>query len=239
VATRIFISYRRDDTAAAAGRVYDRLWRLIGKTNVFFDVSAIGGGEDFANRIVTEIAASEAVLVFIGRKWLEPAGDGGKPRLFAADDYVRAELRAALGRSVLVLPVLVDGARMPGPDQLPDDVKGIATRNALPIRHETFDDDTENVVSTVLGVSARQRLWDDKGKLWVKLAYTAGGLVLGLIAVVLLALAHTLALGRPLEASIGGAATNLLLVAGALLGGWAGFMFEARRRRRKLLRAHL
>jgi len=238
VAKRIFISYRRDDTAAAAGRVYDRLWRLLGKPNVFFDVSAIGGGEDFANRIVTEIEASDAVLVFIGRKWLEPASDGGAPRLFAAEDYVRAELRAALGRSVLVLPVLVDGARMPSPDQLPDDVKGIATRNALPIRHETFDDDTENVVSTVLGVSTRQRLWDDKGKLWVKIAYAAGGLVVGLILVVLLALVHTLVLARPLEVSIGGAATNLLLIAAALLGAWGGFMFEARRRKRKLLRPH-
>jgi len=239
VAKRIFISYRRDDTAAAAGRVYDRLWRLLGKPNVFFDVSAIGGGEDFANRIVSEIEASEAVLVFIGRKWLEPVNDGGKPRLFAADDYVRAELRAALTRSVLVLPVLVDGARMPNPDQLPEDVKGIATRNALPIRHETFDDDTENVVSTVLGVSARQRLWDDKGKLWVKISYAAGGAVLGLIAVVVIALVHKLVLGTPLEVSVSYAGVTLVQIAGALLGAWGGFVFEGRDRKRKLSRAHV
>jgi hypothetical protein len=186
VAKRIFISYRRDDTAAAAGRVYDRLCHLLGKANVFFDVSAIGGGKDFASRIVSEIEASDGVLVFIGRKWLEPATDSGQPRLLASDDYVRAEVRAALGRSVLVLPVLVDGARMPNPDQLPDDVKGIATRNALPIRHETFDNDTENVVSTVLGLSTKRHLWE--GKLGAKIAYAVAGGVLGLAAEVLLRL---------------------------------------------------
>jgi hypothetical protein len=56
VPKRVFISYRREDTASAAGRVYDRLSRLLSKANVFFDVSAIGGGEDFVQRIASEIA---------------------------------------------------------------------------------------------------------------------------------------------------------------------------------------
>ena len=68
VPKKVFISYRRDDTAAAAGRVYDRLSQLLKRPNVFFDVSAIGGGEDFVSRIESEISESHVALVFIGDK---------------------------------------------------------------------------------------------------------------------------------------------------------------------------
>jgi hypothetical protein len=101
------------------------------KPNVFFDVSAIGSGEDFAQRISSEIAKSDAALVFIGDKWLERSGPDGQPRIFQADEYVRAELRAALSRPLLVLPVLVASAHMPRPEQLPDDVRAVTTKNAL------------------------------------------------------------------------------------------------------------
>ena len=60
-------------------------------------------------------------------------------------------LRAALSRPLLVVPVLVGGARMPKPEQLPEDIRAITTKNALPLRHESFDDDTENIVAAVLG----------------------------------------------------------------------------------------
>ena len=116
---KVFISYRREDTAAAAGRVYDRLARVLAKPNVFFDVSTIAGGEDFAQRIASEITKSDAALVFIGDKWLEQSAPGGRARIFEPDDYVRAELRATLSRPVLVLPVLVGGAHMPKAELTP------------------------------------------------------------------------------------------------------------------------
>ena len=68
----VFISYRREDTAPAAGRVYDRLSLVLSESNVFFDVSAIGGGEDFEKMITSAIGKSDAALIFIGDKWLEP-----------------------------------------------------------------------------------------------------------------------------------------------------------------------
>ena len=67
MAKRVFISYRREDTAPAAGRVYDRLCQLLSKPNVFFDVSTIAGGEIFDRKLMSEIERSDAVLVFIGR----------------------------------------------------------------------------------------------------------------------------------------------------------------------------
>lgn len=231
--TRVFISYRREDTAPAAGRVYDRLCRLLSKSDVFFDVSTIAGGEIFDRKLMSEIERSDAVLVFIGRGWL-PSDDGSRARLQEPDDYVRAEVRAALGRPILVLPVLVDGAQMPRPDQLPDDIRALSARNALLLRHESFDDDTENIVAAVLGVAGAARPWDDRGRLGVKIGYAAVGLVAALMLLLTAALVHFWIVGRPLSASIGDAATTLLLIAGALAGAALGFGYGARRRRNAL-----
>jgi hypothetical protein len=233
VPKRIFISYRREDTAPAAGRVYDRLCRLLPKGNVFFDVSTIAGGEIFDQKLVAEIERSDAVLVFIGNRWLERPPGANDARLFAADDYVRAEVRAALGRSTLVLPVLVDGARMPRADQLPDDLKAITTRNALPLRHESFDDDAENIVATVLGVAGGARPWDDKGRLDVKIGYAVAGLVAALVLLTVAALLHFWVVGQPLSVSIGEATTTVVLIAGSILGAGLGLGYEARRRKRR------
>lgn len=227
---RVFISYRREDTAPAAGRVYDRLCRLLSKSNVFFDVSTLAGGEIYDRKLMSEIERSEAVLVFIGKSWLV---SNGRARLHEPDDYVRAEVRAALGRPILVLPVLVDGAQMPTPDQLPDDIRAISTRNALPLRHERFDDDTENIVAAVLGVAEGVRPWDDRGRLAVKIGYAAAGLVVAASVLMVAAATHFGVAGRPLSASIGEATTTLLLLAAAVIGVGLGLGYEARRRKRR------
>lgn len=228
---RVLISYRREDTAAAAGRVYDRLSRLLAKPNVFFDVSTIGGGEDFARKIASEISKSDATLAFIGDKWLEKSPSGGGPRICEPDDYVRAELRTALSRPLLVVPVLVGGARMPRPEQLPEDIRAITAKNALPLRHESFDDDTENIVAAVLGLKAGERAWEDKGSLGIKIAYAVGAALAVSMLLLLIALLHHWVLGRPLSASIGAPLTTLILIAGAIIGAWLGLRYEARKRK--------
>jgi hypothetical protein len=130
-------------------------------------------------RIESEISNSDAALVFIGDKWLEPAPGFDKGRIWDAKDFVRAELRVALARPILVLPVLVAGTRMPKPEQLPEGVRAVALKNALPLRHESFDGDTESIVGAVLGLSAKERAWDDKGSLRRKIGYGVGGAVAG------------------------------------------------------------
>ena len=233
MAKTIFISYRRQDTAPAAGRVYDRLRQLLSKRHVFFDVDTIAGGEDFVTKVTTAIQKSDAVLLFIGKKWLEPSPEGVK-RIWEADDHVRAEVRAALQHAPMVLPVLVDGAVMPRPEQLPEDIRAISTKNAMPLRHESFDDDTENIVTTILGASRKERMWEDKGSLRVKFGYSLAGLVAGLILSVIGALLHQLVWQRPLSASIGDAPTTFLLIASVIFGAWLGFLYESRRRKRRL-----
>jgi TIR domain len=227
---RIFISYRREDTGPAAGRVYDRLSRILSKPNVFFDVSTIGGGENFETTIVGAIARSDAALIFIGDKWLQPVQPTGKARVWEANDYVRAELRAALARPILVLPVLVGGAEMPKPEQLPEDVKAITTKNALSLRHESFDDDTEHILATLLGVSAKERPWEDKGTIWSKIVYATGGAIAASTLMLVAALIHYWVLARPLSASITGPVTTLILIATLICGIWIGLIYEARKR---------
>jgi hypothetical protein len=228
VPKRVFICYRREDTAAAAGRVYDRLWRLLQKSNVFFDVTTIAGGENFETKIAAEIQQSDAVLIFVGRKWLDP-DSSGRARLWDPQDYVRAEIRAALGRATLLLPVMVDGASMPKPDLLPEDVRGITARNALPLRHESFDDDTEALLATILGASEKQRPWESKNRLIGRIGFAVAGFAVAVVGLVLGAVMHFWLLGQPVSASIGDDATTAVLVAALVAGTWLGWLFGSRR----------
>ena len=227
---KVFISYRREDTAAAAGRVYDRLCLLLKQPNVFFDVSGIKGGEDFEKGIASAIDSSDAALIFMGDKWLGPVQSTNAVRICEPGDYVRAEVRSALARPILVLPVLVAGAQMPKPEQLPEDIRAITKKNALPLRHDSFDDDAQNIVATIFGTTAPKRVWENKGTLRSKLAYAAGGMIVALAVMLIGALVHFWMLGRPLSASIGGPVTTLILIAAAMFGVWAGLAYEARRR---------
>ncbi len=227
---KVFLSYRRDDTAAAAGRVYDRLSQLLSKANVFFDVNAISGGEDFERKIASEIGRSDVVLIFIGNRWLEPAPATGQSRIWEPGDFVRAEVRAALARPILVLPILVAGARMPARDELPDDIKAMASQNALPLRHDSFDDDSENIVAAVLGEPARTRPWEAKGGRWSKIGCVIVGAIVSCILMLVGVLIHNFALARPLAASIGAPLTELMLIATPILGGWVGWRYEVWKR---------
>ena len=218
---KVFISYRREDTADAAGRVYDRLSRLLSKPNVFFDVSTIGGGEDFEEKIVSAIGRSDAALIFIGREWLAPVQPTGNARIWEPDDYVRAEVRAALAQRIFRVAGACCRRSMPKPEQLPEDVRAITTKNALPLRHESFDDDTETIVAGLLGRPARERSWENKGTRWSKTAYAVGGAIAASAIILIGALAHSSIFDRPISASIGEPATVLVVTISLLLAfGW-------------------
>jgi len=230
VPKRIFISYRREDTAPAAGRVYDRLVRLLSESNVFFDVSAIGGGLDFKKEIASAIDRSNAALIFIGDKWLEPVQPINQIRIWEPDDYVRAEVRAVLARPILALPILVASARMPEPAQLPEDIRAITTKNALRLRHESFDDDTENIVAAVLGIPRRQRTWEDRATLLSKIVYAIVGVFAASAFMLFVSLVHYQMLERPLSASVGAPVTAIILIVSLIFGGWMGLRYGTRKR---------
>ena len=127
----IFISYRREDSAPYAGRLYDRLCGRFGADQVFMDVDDIPPGADFAAHIGAKVGSCEAMIVVIGHEWLTARNGDGQLRLSDPQDFVGLEVALALQRDGMVIPVLVGGASMPKATELRSDLKALAKRNAV------------------------------------------------------------------------------------------------------------
>lgn len=143
---KIFISYRRDDSSGHTGRVHDRLEREFGRDLLFMDVDAIPLGVNFVKFIRDEVAKCDAMLAVIGPNWLSATDETGQRRIDRANDFVRLELAEALQRDIPVIPILVDGVRMPSTDSLPDELKELSLRNGLDVRHSSFHADMDKLV---------------------------------------------------------------------------------------------
>ncbi|MEO0466793.1 MAG: toll/interleukin-1 receptor domain-containing protein [Pseudomonadota bacterium] len=141
----MFISYRRSDSAAFAGRLADFFDYNFQGLRVFFDLVAIEPGQDFVEAIRSRIASSEVVLVMMGPQWLGATDDSGQRRLDNPADFVRLEVASALSMGARVIPVLLDEAQMPGEHDLPDDLKALARCNAQFIRGAAFKRDAEHL----------------------------------------------------------------------------------------------
>ena len=150
----IFVSYRRQESRDFAGRLYDRLADRFGDSQVFIDVDTIEPGVDFAEEIFRAVGACKVLLAVIGPDWLTATDERGRRRLDDPDDFVRLEIEAALARDVRVIPILVEGAVMPTRQDLPESVAGLARRNALLIRHESFRYDVGHLVTAIERVLA-------------------------------------------------------------------------------------
>lgn len=150
----IFISYRREESAGHAGRIYDRLREKFGKNRVFMDVSAIEPGVDFVEAIDHAVGSCAVLLVVIGRRWLECSNAAGQRRLDDPKDFIRLEVGTALRRTIRVIPVLVQNAEMPGEEALPEELKLLARRNAIEINDSHWDSDLSQLVDTLERVMA-------------------------------------------------------------------------------------
>jgi hypothetical protein len=146
---RIFISYRRTDSAGYAGRIFDRLAALFGEEAVFMDVDTIEAGLDFVEVLQNAVQSCDVLVALIGRQWLNVTDEAGKRRLANPEDFVRVEIAAALSRDIRVIPVLVDGASMPHSTELPNNLKPLARRNALQVNHPSFNADAHRLISQV------------------------------------------------------------------------------------------
>lgn len=153
--TKVFISYRRDDSAGHAGRVHDRLEREFGRDLLFMDVDAIPLGADFVEVLSDEVAKCDVLLAIIGPGWLDAEDEFGNRRLENAHDFVRVEIGTALTRGIPVIPILLEGTRVPRADQLPDDLKGLVRRNGLDVRHGSFHNDMDKLVRGLRGDAGR------------------------------------------------------------------------------------
>jgi hypothetical protein len=145
----IFISYRRDDSEGEAGRLSDDLAHRFQEDSVFMDVNAIQPGRDFRKAIDESIHKCSVLLAILGLGWLESRDGAGHKRLDDENDFVRLEIASALQRDIPVVPVLVRGARMPRAEQLPEDLKELAFRNAVELTHARWKSDVQVLVDAL------------------------------------------------------------------------------------------
>jgi hypothetical protein len=129
----VFISYRREDTRPWALTLRDHLVRMFGERQVFFDVDSLGVG-NWRAQIEDALHRCAVVLVLIGPRWATATDVEGRRRLEREDDVHRFEVASALGRrDTMVIPVLVDSARLPAPNDLPDDLRSLLGQQAITI----------------------------------------------------------------------------------------------------------
>ena len=194
MAAKIFISYRRDDSAGYAGRVHDQLVEKLG-SNVFMDVDGIPLGSNFVKALNDEVAKCSALLAVIGPDWLDARDKKGQRRLDNPHDFVRVEIGAALNRQIPVIPILLEGTTIPSADQLPSDLQELSLRNGINVHHDSFRNDMDRLV---LGLkaqlrggnwrdilsSARDERTDRAGPGWTKRALLAATCTAGTAAAV-------------------------------------------------------
>lgn len=146
---KIFINYRRKDSAPYAGRLYDRLAGHFGPDHVFMDIDQIEPGEVFDQVIQEKLKAVQAAVVLIGEHWLDIADADGQRRLDHPDDWVRLEIAAVLERNIRVIPVLVGGAAMPKSTQLLESLAPLTRRQAIEITDHRFHTDTDKLIKAL------------------------------------------------------------------------------------------
>lgn len=147
--TAIFLSYRRSDTGGYAGRLAEALEKRFGKSSVFQDIEAIAPGSSFPHAIDTAIARCEVLLVLIGDTWSAEQGTDGNLRLDDPRDFVRLEVASALRAGKPVLPVLVEGAKMPTEIALPADLKTLSRLQALELSDSRWDYDMDRLAAGI------------------------------------------------------------------------------------------
>jgi TIR domain/WD domain, G-beta repeat len=151
---RITISYRRADSAAITGRIFDRLVDRYGRDSVFRDFDSIPLGVDFRNHIAKVLDESDIVLVVIGQRWI--GGRGAQGRLGNPADPVRIEVETALKKGIPVIPILVGRVGMPQSERLPESLRDITYRNALQVDDGLdFDHHLERLIRAMDGILAK------------------------------------------------------------------------------------
>jgi hypothetical protein len=143
----VFVSYRREDAAGHAGRLFDALCERFGESAVFMDVD-LEPGVEFWKRIHEVIAGCSVILVVIGEQWASISRDGRR-RLDDPDDFVVREIATALEQGRLVIPVLVQRASMPDARTLPQPIAKLAELNAIELSDIGWRADVQRLLARI------------------------------------------------------------------------------------------
>jgi hypothetical protein len=172
--SRIFISYRRDDTEADTGRIADHLIAHFGADAIFYDRESLRGGDLWRDRINTALAGCKTLLVVMGPQWETLAGGDGKARLFDPEDMVAFEISQALRRKLRVMPVLVRRAELPAAKDLPPGLLALRESQFQRLHADAFKPLMQDLIDKI------------EGPRWLQpkqaVMAAAGLLVVGLVA---------------------------------------------------------
>ena len=156
----IFISYRRSEDAAFAGRLFDRLERTFRREALFMDVDSIAPGQDFVSILKARVAECDVLLALIGRGWLTATDEAGRRRLNNAEDFVRIEIEAALTQRKRVIPVLIDDVPMPRAEELPEELKPLVRCQAIRLSHDRFRADCDRLIRALTEKPSFKAAWE-------------------------------------------------------------------------------
>jgi hypothetical protein len=158
---KIAISYRRADAAAVAGRIFDHLTARFGENAVFMDVDRIPFGTDFRSHIQETLQRTDVLIAVIGANWLGVGADGAA-RMNEKADPVRVEIATALGQTTPIIPVLVDGAKMPDSRVLPAEFGNFAFLNAAEVSSgREFRNQMDRLITAIDRIVAPPAIADD------------------------------------------------------------------------------
>ena len=150
----VFISYRRDDTAAYAGRLFDRLGARFSEESIVIDLR-LEPGADWVAAVESTVGAADIGLVLIGPQWAGGSDVDGTRRLHDPGDMVRREIDVMLNSPrTLTVPVLVGGARMPMPQDLPEELRALSCLQALEVSDTRWDYDVARLIDVIESAAA-------------------------------------------------------------------------------------
>jgi TIR domain len=152
----IFVSYRRGESDAHAGRLADRFIEHFGEHRVFYDVDLTEPGVDFIDQIQSAVDSSEVLIAVIGKNWVTATDSAGQKWLEKPDDYVRIEIATALKRNIRVMPLLVQGAAMPSAHELPNDLTPLTHRRAFELHDASWRKEVQDLTTVLESVVGRK-----------------------------------------------------------------------------------
>ncbi len=138
----IFVNYRVGDCENEAAFLAHLLRERFGEEQVFFASRSIDAGDDFTQALPEGLERCSVLLALIGRDWLSVRDAGGRPRISLDEDWVRRELRTAIGLGMRIIPILVDGGtrlRMPDPADLPEDIREITRKQYVRMHYQRLN----------------------------------------------------------------------------------------------------
>jgi hypothetical protein len=149
---RIFLCYRRDDAPTHTAWLASLLVKRFGREMVFQDIDRIVPGEDYRDAIRRELDSCGWVLPIIGQRWLTVTDDEGRRRIDYPNDPVREEIELALQADarVRIIPILIDGAKMPRSSELPEPMARLAYRQAHELTARHFNDDADALIARIV-----------------------------------------------------------------------------------------